>query len=189
MENEIIKQVTNVWDRNKMLIKGFMVGFLILIMLIPMALLDNLVNEREQRQKEVTAEISSKWASDQTILGPVVVVPYIQISDSGKAAVKRNLYVLPEQLNINSKVQPEVRHRSLYDVTLYRSQITMNGTLDPASIQKLAVPTDNILWNEAHLMVGLDDARGLEDDVRLQWNNTPHVLEAGVPGNNVIKMD
>ncbi|RYE26539.1 MAG: cell envelope integrity protein CreD [Sphingobacteriales bacterium] len=187
MEQQPMQETHNIWERNRMLIKGFMVGFLILIMLIPMALLDNLVNERRMRQQQVTEEISSKWASSQTIVGPVVVLPYILRNDSGKVLAKRNLYLLPEQLNIKSKVVPEVRHRSLYDVTLYRSDITFTGIIDPAAVQKLSIPQTDILWSEAHMVVGLDDARGLEDDVRLNWNNAAYVLEAGMSDNNVVK--
>lgn len=169
-----------------MLIKGAMIGFLIVVMMIPVALLSGLVSEREQRQNEVTAEISSKWASEQTVVGPLIAVPYISRTDSGKVAVRRNLYLLPEQLNINGRLLPEVRHRSLYEVTLYRSQLTLSGTVDPAYVQKLNIAPEDILWNDAQLMVGLDDARGLEDDVSLQWGSTMAVLEAGLPANNVI---
>lgn len=189
MENKPTNTVHAIgfFEKNKMLIKGFFIGFLMLIMMIPVALLSELVTERQQRQTEVTAEISSKWASQQTILGPVLAVPYLAKPDSGKAAVRKYIYVLPEQLNINGKVFPEVRHRSLYDVTLYRSDLSLSGTFDPAYVQKTGINNADILWGEAQLMLGLDDARGLEDDVRLQWDSTATLLEAGLPANTVIE--
>src|SRR5690606_17417695 len=110
-------------EKNRMLIKGFTIGFLMLAMLIPVAMLSELVTEREQRQSDVIAEISSKWASEQTIVGPVLVIPYIERFDTGKAPITRNLFLLPEQLTMNGHLSPEVRHRSLYDVTLYRSDL------------------------------------------------------------------
>jgi inner membrane protein len=178
--------LTSIWDRNKMLIKGFMIGFLILIMLIPVAFISELITEREQRQNEVTNEISSKWASAQTIVGPVVAIPYLSVTDTNKAVVKRYLYILPEKLNITGKLLPEVRHRSLYEVTLYRSRMTLAGTFDPAYIQKLGIAPEQILWNESTLMLGLNDARGLEEDVTIQWDTSNTVLEAGMPDNNVV---
>lgn len=186
MENQNLIQEPTLWERNRMLIKGAMIGFLIIVMMVPVALLSGLVSEREQRQNEVTAEISSKWASAQTVAGPVIVVPYISRTDSGRVAVKHNLYLLPEQLNINGKLLPEVRHRSLYEVTLYKSQLTLSGVVDPAYVQKLNIAPEDINWQEAQLMLGLDDARGLEDDVSLQWGSANTVLEAGLPANNVI---
>lgn len=182
------------WEKNKLLIKGFLTGFLILVMLIPLAMLHDLVREREMRQEQVIEEISSKWASSQTVFGPVVAVPYLAKVANGKdengpvyTTSRLHFYMLPDQLSINGKLLPEVRHRSLYDVTLYRSELSLTGTFDPTYAEKLGIPAENILWNEAHLMLGLDDARGLEENVQLRWNNTSSVLEAGLPENTVIK--
>lgn len=184
-QNENI--LLNLWDKNKMLIKGLLIGFFTLIMLIPVALLSDLVNEREQRQNEVIKEVSSKWATQQTVTGPIIVVPFIQTIDSTGKITKRNAYILPEQLNINGKLLPEKRHRSIYDVTLYRSSMQLSGQFDPSVIQKLGIPEANLLWNECSVMMGLDDARGLEENVVMRWNNAPLALDAGLPENNVIK--
>src|ERR1044071_327674 len=184
-QNENI--LISLWDKNKMLIKGLLIGFFTLVMLIPVAFLSELVREREQRQKEVIAEVSNKWATQQTVTGPVIVVPYVQTIDSTGKITKRKAYILPDQLNITGKLLPEQRHRSIYDVTLYRSQLQLSGVFDPAVIQKLGIPEANILWNECAVMMGLDDARGLEENVVMKWNNTPIPLEAGLPENSVIK--
>lgn len=188
MENQQAGVLPTLWEKNKMLIKGLFIGFMIVVMLIPVAMLMALVNERQKRQQEVTSEISSKWASQQTVSGPVIAVPYIVKTDSAKGTtIRRYAYVLPEQLNINGKLLPEIRHRSIYDVTLYRSFLNISGRFDPAAIQKLNIPAENILWNESTVMLGLDDARGLEEEVKLQWNNTTASLEAGLPDNSIIK--
>lgn len=175
------------WENNRMLIKGSMIGLLILVMMIPVAMLSGLVTERQQRQNEVTAEISDKWATQQTVVGPILAIPYQSRTDSNKAAKKKMLYLLPEQLNITGKLLPEVRHRSLYEVTLYRSDLVLSGMVDPAYVSKLNVNPADILWNEAQVMLGIDDARGIEDDVSLQWGANAYMLEAGLPANSIIE--
>ena len=60
---------------NRILIKGLITGGLILLMLIPTLFINNLIAEREARQKEVVKEVSSKWATAQTLSGPFLVVP------------------------------------------------------------------------------------------------------------------
>ncbi len=177
----------NFWDKNRTFIKALIIGFLILIMLIPVSMVVNLVEEREQRQTEVVKEIGKKWASSQTINGPVMAIPYLTYTDSGKAPIKRILFLLPEKLNINGRLLPEVRHRSLYDVTLYRSDLELSGTFDPRTVDKVGIDAANILWGETRLMLGLDDVRGLEDDVHLQFGGEKTVLEAGLPENGVVK--
>ena len=68
----------NVWTKSKLLIKSVIIGLIILILQIPTYYVKELVTERETRQKEAIAEVSSKWAARQNIIGPVLVVPYWQ---------------------------------------------------------------------------------------------------------------
>lgn len=183
------KKENNFWETNRVLLKGAIIGILILVMLIPSAVITGLVKERAARQQEVIAEVSSKWAEPQTITGPVLMIPYNEYSNAGdgKTSMHKKLaYFLPDQLNINGKLLPEERHRSLYDVTLYRSDLTLSGNFDKLDLATLQISPEQVLWNEARLMIGLDDARGLEDEVLLQWNNSPSKLEAGLPVNDVI---
>ena len=71
--------INTFWQRNKIIFKGLLIAILILILLIPTVMLEDLVDERQSRQSEAIAEVSSKWASDQAISGPVIAVPYWQL--------------------------------------------------------------------------------------------------------------
>lgn len=182
------EQAPSFWEKNRILIKGLLTGFLILIMLIPAAILDDLVIERENRQAEVINEISSKWASEQTLRGPILVVPYkVYSTKDGKTyETIQQAYLLPEQLSIDGKMLPEVRHRSLYSVTLYRSDMNLTGKFLPFPFEQLQIPPENVIWTDARLMVGIDDARGLEEEVIVNWSGQKKTFEAGVPDNKVI---
>jgi len=175
-------EIVSFWDRNRMLIKGFLIGFLILIMLIPTVFLLQLVSERQSRQNEVINEVSSKWGMQQTITGPIVMVPYYSKSDS-----KRKMaYFLPETLNITGDMKPEVRHRSLYDVKLYRSEMTLSGKFAPVTADLVQLSPDEVYWNEARLVMGIGDAKGLEDEVTLTLNAHKQIMNAGSPENNIV---
>ncbi len=176
-------------ERNKTMIKGFLIGFLILLMLIPAAFIQNLVGEREGRQQEVIGEISAKWAAPQTITGPLLIIPYKEYQrnkDGNLLEYRKEIYLLPDMLDIRSSLQPEIRHRSLYDVTLYRSVSALSGQFDATALKKMNINPDHILWNECHLLLGIDDARGLEDEIGLRWNGKSMALEAGFPENNAL---
>ncbi len=178
------------WERNRILIKGFMIGFLILIMLIPEVFVMNLVAEREERQAEVVKEVSSKWAGDQTITGPVLMVPYkdYEKDKDGKTTEKINIaYLLPDELHINGNMQPMEKKRSLYSVLLYRSDIKLTGRFNTASLQKLQIAAESVMWLEAKLALSVSDIRGMEDQVTLDWNGTKTYLDAGLPDNGLLK--
>ncbi len=178
------------YDRNRLLIKGLLIGFLILLMLIPSAMISNLVSERASRQAQVISEVSSKWATAQTITGPVLIVPYLYSykgPNDKVVTVKKWAHFLPDDLKINGKVLPEVRRRTLYDVTLYRSDLSLTGRFNTLPLGKLQLTPENMVWSEARLLIGIDDARGLQDEIALTWGDTQTRFEAGVPENNALK--
>src|SRR5512138_2624837 len=68
--------INTVWQKSKLIIKGFVIFVMAILLLIPASFVQNLVKEREQRQKEAFAEVSSKWANRQNLSGPILVVPF-----------------------------------------------------------------------------------------------------------------
>ena len=70
--------VQNIWTKSKLLVKGLIIVFIVLILQIPTFYIRNLIEEREGRQKEAIAEVSSKWAGKQNLTGPILVLPYWQ---------------------------------------------------------------------------------------------------------------
>ena len=177
------------WEANRLLIKGMVIGVLILVMLLPTAIISDFVQERAERQQEVISEVSRKWAEPQTVIGPILMIPYNQhISDSkGNVSIRKNIaYFLPDILDIKGKLLPETRHRSIYEVMLYKSNVTLSGNFNKLDLSKLNLSPENMLWNEARLAVSITDARGLEDEIFLKWNGSDQRLEAGMPANNVL---
>src|SRR5690606_134584 len=74
-ENKVQFRFTQ-WLNESLSLKLAVIFVLTLILLIPAALINDLVREGEIRQEEVIQEISQSWAGSQTIGGPVLMVPY-----------------------------------------------------------------------------------------------------------------
>ena len=88
---------TNLWQKSKLLVKALLIGFLVLLLLIPAYFVQNVISEREARQKEAFSEVSSKWAGRQNITGPVLVLPFAETvtGDKGQTVVLKKLaYIL-----------------------------------------------------------------------------------------------
>ncbi|MFT3703834.1 MAG: cell envelope integrity protein CreD [Agriterribacter sp.] len=179
----------NFWTNNKLTIKGLIVGCLILIMMIPTISISNLVSERAQRQGEVATEVSSKWAKEQTVTGPVLVIPYqetVKDNDGKLSVVKEYAYFLPEHLKINGKLLPEIRHRSIFAIAVYRADIKLEGDFAPLQPERLNIAQEKMLLNEAYISFGLNDFRGIEDQLSIQWNANSYVFNAGLPDYSII---
>lgn len=178
--------VQSVWSKSKILIKGLVIGLLVLILLIPTLYVQNLIEEREARQRAAITEVSSKWAGKQVVTGPVLVLPYWQnMGDTtGKVSrVKHYAYFLPDELNVRATVTPLERHRGIYKVMLYNSKINLSGTFNEQAFAKWNIPTGDIVWNEASVHLNIEDTKGLNDELKLKWNDTLLDLAPQASGN------
>src|SRR5688572_2090571 len=113
----------NKWIEESITVKLLSIGFLVLILLIPSAWIQELIQERQLRADDVVHEVSSKWSGSQTLSGPILVIPYkVQEKiDRGKDGIEiiervEKYFFLPENLDITGKVTPEVLHRGMFDV-------------------------------------------------------------------------
>ena len=163
----------NNWVSRSVTLKLFIIGFLVLVLLIPANLVQGLIAERESTRDQATAEISGKWGDAQTIGGPVLTVPYRRTvtDEKGKTSVETAYaHLLPETLNVTGSVAPEKRYRGLYVVMLYQARLRLNGTFVRPDFTKLGVAGSALRWDEAFVNLGVSDMRGIRETVGLTWN-------------------
>ena len=180
----------NIWQKSKLLVKGLLIGGLILLLLIPSYFVQEIIREREARQKEAFTEISGKWAGRQDITGPVLVLPYTETVTSDKGQVvsfKKLAYVLPDNLRIESIVKPEERHRGIYQVMLYSAQVKMTGKFSSIPLQQLKIDPSAVSWSEAYVCMSLADSKGLKEEIQVAWNDSVVTLNPSAINNGVMK--
>jgi inner membrane protein len=155
-----------------------------------MAFIGYLVNDREQRRNTAEREISSKWAYAQKVAGPVLVVPYTSVfkNDQGEMnRVREQAYFLPQSLHVNGSLLPEKRHRGIYEAILYRSDLEINGQFSELEPEKLKISRENWLPQQAYLIFGVDDMRGIENNLAVQWKDSLQYFNPGMPENSALK--
>jgi inner membrane protein len=182
--------VNTIWQKSKLIVKGLIIGFLALLLLIPAYFVQELIREREARQKEAFVEVSSKWADRQTIAGPVLVIPYTKQStdNSGKPMVIKSLaYFLPDQLAITATVTPIKKYRGIYQVMLYSSTIDLSGNFSSLPLEKLKLAPGDLIWSEAYVCLGISDAKGLKNELRINWNDSVLSLTPSNVNNAAFK--
>ena len=167
---------STLWGKGKLFLKAVIIFFMALALWLPASMIMGLVKEREARQKEAIADISSKWAGRQTVTAPILMVPYTENSKDDKGNIvtlRREAYFLASQVKTHATVIPEKRYRGIYQVIVYRTDISITGTLGPLPWQELQVPASMILWDEAALLFQVsDNVRGLHEDLVLQWGDS-----------------
>ncbi|HEU4576361.1 MAG TPA: cell envelope integrity protein CreD [Chitinophagaceae bacterium] len=183
--------ISDFFKKNRLLIKGGTISILILLLLIPTAFVENLIRERQDRQKAAVDEISSKWSAKQTLTGPVLAVPYEEImpvkGGSENVTTERMIYVLPDKLHISASVNPEKRHRGIYEAMLYTADLTVTGQFSTTFIQQLKLQPSAIRWDGVYICINIADPKGLKKDFQLQWKDHTEELNPATISNSVMK--
>ncbi|RYY25038.1 MAG: cell envelope integrity protein CreD [Sphingobacteriaceae bacterium] len=129
---------------------------------------------------------------------PVMVLPYkllTKLQDtSGKISYKEsltNVYILPETLNMDSKVKPEVLHRGIFDAIVYSTKIRVSGKFSPLELKKSGINPEMIQWDKAKIDFGISDLKGLKNNpvIRLagkSYNIEPDFTDLRLFTNNLV---
>lgn len=174
--------------KNSISLKLIIVVMLSLILLIPSLMVKSLISERESRKQETLIELTSKWGGNQVISGPILVVPYqiITTYTDGKQSIKTNYFqILPSTLKIDGNLETEIRHRGIYDVLLYSGDFSLSGTFHPEDFTDWPDKYDRILWNDARLVLGISDTKGISKIATMLWNEKEKKFS---PGHSKCKM-
>jgi len=170
------------WLKESLAVKLFSIGFLVLMLIIPNAMIKDLIRERQSRQEEVKNEVSHSWGGSQAIQGPVLTVPYSTWTayDDGKRTEERHTaYFLPQNLKVDGDLKHQLRKRSIFDVVLYQAGITLSGEFQQLDFQALNLTSADVHWNEARLAVGIQGMTGIKETVQLDWAGSEHRMEPG----------
>jgi len=166
---------------------------LTLLLLIPSAMVMELIREREQTQEDAINEVSFKWSSAQTLTGPYISVPYYKYvkQQSGKDSsaqlvrIKDFIYFLPQQLDFVGDIQPEKRYRGIYEVVVYESKFIIQGQFNAINLKAFEINPRNILMDKASLNFGMTDLKGIESQISLIWNNKSIPFNSGLSSNDL----
>lgn len=189
-DESIIDKFQN-WVKNSITVRLVTIGILILIMLIPISFIQDLIYERQNRQDEAIREVSSKWGEAQTLTGPVLSVPYTvykEIYENDKKKViqaTEYAHFLPENLNITTNVEQEIRYRGMYEVVVYTADITVSGNFANIDPKSLDIKSD-FHKDKAFITTGLSDLRGIKENVELTLNNKIYPFSTGLESTDVI---
>jgi inner membrane protein len=175
----------------------FKIGGIVLIallLLIPTGMIKSIIYEREQTQREAIEEVSEKWGGEQTLQGPVLTIPYTRyVKEVDKAngkeklvQITERLHVLPSKLNVQASVNPDRRHRGVYEIVVYKSVLHVSGEFTKLDFKDQESKGHTFKFNEATLDAGIGDLRGIEKQINLNWDGQKIGFNPGVSNQDVF---
>jgi inner membrane protein len=177
------------WVKTSLLVKLSSIGVLILILLIPKSMIDDLIWERQGRQQEAIQEVGASWGAPQTIIGPLLSIPYsewTQLENGKKVESVLTAWFLPLELNVTGKVNPELRKRGIYEIVLYQSELLVAGKFAKPDFAALNISPENVHWDQAKLSIGIKGMSGIKNSIQLDWSGTSIRMEPGTANSKIL---
>lgn len=180
--------------KRNLLFKTSVIIVIALLLLIPTSMIEGLIYERENTQKLAVQEVSSKWGKEQTITGPILSIPYYKyIKQYSKKdsldkiiQIKEYIHFLPDELKVNSYLKPEKRYRGIYEIVVYNSNIEFSGKFNSIELNNVDIPFKDIMFDKAFVTIGINDLRGIEKQIELNWNQENISFNPGTVTTDVI---
>ncbi|MBG7611839.1 cell envelope integrity protein CreD [Polaribacter sp. BAL334] len=176
------------WIRESITARMIMVGFLIIILMIPLSYIKTLIQERMQRQQEVVDEINQKWGEEVLIYGPILKVPYKTYKtkntyiEKTKTWEKEEIeylnfaYFFPENLTIASTINPEEKTRGIYKTAVYQSNILINGKFTKPDFTEIDANEKDILWDKAKIVLQTSNLKGANSLFKIKFNKNDYPM-------------
>ena len=176
--------------------KMIMVAFLTLILLIPLAFVNELISERSKRQQEVISEINDKWGESVYFYGPILKVPYTVFEETlsinqktnetvkQQKAITKYAYFFPEDLKAKSNVTTKVLNRNNYESVVYSSKMNFEGQYIQPDFSSKNISTDAIQWDKATVLIKTTNLKSIKDEVKINLGGSKFTFEP-VYSNNL----
>lgn len=167
---------------------------LTLLMLIPIAMVAGVVDERQSYYHGVLREISGSWGRNQALLGPVMVVPFTVkkeieeevTDDQGRTRTiskthrtMHRAHFLPKQLAIDADLSEQFRTRSIYSALVYEASVGLTAQFDAFDVNSMSEDIETIHWEKSWIAVGLSDTRAIDSVSGFRLNEGELALSPG----------
>jgi inner membrane protein len=182
--------------QSSMLVKVAGLLMLTLLLCIPLAEINSINRERGRSQREAAEELAATYASAQTMVGPVLLVPYVErwmepLRDAqgkviGQEARSKEMAhaMFPDKLHIEGSMTPHERYRGIFKIPFYTLNATLGGgfaAFDPKSVAHSEADS-RIEFKAPFVVFYVSDLRGLDGSPSIALNGEALRFKQRVPG-------
>lgn len=174
--------------------KLMMVGALTIVLLLPLAFVQDLISERNQRKTEIMDEVSTIWGKDIMFYGPILKVPYKSnvstkiINEKTGAITLQNdsktnyAYFFPNELNNKTNVHKnEKLKRGIYSPIVFNANLNFEGNFSNLDFAKMGISEENVDWDKASIIIKTTNLKSIKSELLIQLNGQKLLFE---PTNN-----
>ncbi|WDD99405.1 cell envelope integrity protein CreD [Thalassomonas actiniarum] len=176
-------------------IKLAIIGFVTLLLLIPLGMIADKISERSQFLTRAKQDVSQSWTGQQTVMTAMVVFPYEVNRETtlvDKVSQKKTLHIsklakrrflIPDNIKINAQITNDIRHKGIYKIPVYTTRLDISGQINTDSWQAMLKE----IKNEAHggrlgrpyITTTVSDPRGINSIPTLMWQDKKIPFQPG----------
>jgi inner membrane protein len=158
---------------------------------LALAMVEELIRERESRHTSVRAEIGALWGGEQVLRAVALEIPFGVPGDRPgiEHTVRKGVaYWLPDTLSLKVELAADMRRRGIFESVVYSADIDASVRLPFPSVDALPrnlrskFPDLMLFWDESRILVGVSDLKGIRGLSATSPGRGPMTLE---PGSNM----
>lgn len=184
------------WFKTSITARMLVMGALTLLLMIPLTLIQDLIEEREIRQKSVVRKVNGQWGNEILLYGPILKVPYktfqetVVYDEVTKEAKKEKRYTtkyayfFPKTLDINADVKTSSKKRNNFETAVFTADIAASGSFETPDFSSKAIADSTIVWDKATLLIKTTNLKGLKSEVKLNLNGNTYGFETNFKKQN-----
>lgn len=189
------------WLKTSITARMLMVGFLVIILLIPLSYINVLINERAYRQQDVVNEINEKWGNEVLVYGPMIKLPYKSYTEiktydeKTKTYLKEikthinHAYIFPEALNTDVSVDSKTLKRGNFESAVYTTTMDFSGHFIPTDLSAKDIKAEDIIWDKATVIVKTSNLKGIKSDMLLHLADDSYSFQTNYTATRVANDD
>jgi inner membrane protein len=184
------------WLKTSITARMLMVGFLIIILLIPLSYINRLIEERSFRQQDVVNEINDKWGNNVLVYGPMLKIPYKTYTETStfnektKTYLKETqthinyAYIFPDQLGADVDVNSKTLSRGNFESAVFTTNMKFVGEYIPTDLTDKGVKSEDIIWDKASIIIKTSNLKGIKSEMILKLNDNSYTFQTNYNENN-----
>jgi inner membrane protein len=153
--------------QKELLQKSLIIAALMLLIGLPLMLVQGTISERMQFHDKAVRSIADDSVREQSVIGPVLVLPYSEVVKDGEQSrtVRRRQLVFPNELKIAGKIVTERRYRGIHQVLMYSGGHSFAGDFTLPAVSDFARESaaSQLTMGQPYIALSVSDVRGIRD--------------------------
>ncbi len=169
-------------ESSRTYLKGIVIFIIGAALMIPTALVKDLIRERQHLKQQVQHEVADSWGKSQLVTGPILVLPFEKHrlnSDNESWYSDEMFVVMPDDVQMDINVKNHERKRSLYEVQLFEAACQATGQFTIPQEYLDYGEKGRLKWDEAYIAIGLADVTAITGKPTFKIDEKSYPIKTG----------